>query len=233
MARFTAEQILRELDADAAPERLEFPMLDNGYVYPADVRLLAFRDEKRWAILIEDLGYHYKSGFPDGINSTFYTVGSGVTERGVYLDGAQTLTGEPSGEEDWEYEVAADLKEVVIRGERVPVPRRKAVYQKKGIKIGSPRKLCGQHLLRVLLPEHRDALLASEEEWRRYVRPDLPFFLWLDEWDHPDLAEGQLPSQTHTFPALAEALEQGDPNRFVPTTRPNTHWKNWPHGGAM
>ena len=56
-------------------------MLDNGYIYPADVRLLAYRDEECWAILIEDLGYHYKSSFPGGIYSTIYAVGSGVTER--------------------------------------------------------------------------------------------------------------------------------------------------------
>jgi hypothetical protein len=35
--------ILRQFDG--AAQRFTFPMLDNGYVYPVDVRLTAFRDD--------------------------------------------------------------------------------------------------------------------------------------------------------------------------------------------
>src|SRR4051812_19259689 len=96
MARYTADEILERLDADAAATR--FPMLDNGYIYPADVRLLAYRDAERWAILIEELGYHYKSTFPGGIYSTVYAVGSGAARQGVYMQGSQPLTCETDEE---------------------------------------------------------------------------------------------------------------------------------------
>src|SRR5437899_1811197 len=75
-------------------------------------------------------------------------------------------------------------------------------------------ELHGEHILRVLLPEHREALLATEEELRRFVAADLPLFLCLDAWHHPDLANDELPSRNATFKALAEALVHGEPNRF-------------------
>jgi hypothetical protein len=34
----------------------EFPVLDNGYVYPVDVRLSAYADGCRWALVVEWLG---------------------------------------------------------------------------------------------------------------------------------------------------------------------------------
>src|ERR1051326_8830794 len=46
--------ILAQLDQ--AAQDFEFPMLDNGYVYPADTRMSIFRDETRWLMMIEALG---------------------------------------------------------------------------------------------------------------------------------------------------------------------------------
>jgi hypothetical protein len=192
---------------------------------------MAYRNDKHWAILIEDLGYHYKAGFPDGISSSIYAVGTGVKTHKMYLNGAHALKCPPLRE--WRIDVPPELKEVSIRGVPVPVPRNKADYQARGIRISDVSELGGQDLLRVLLPEHRDALLATEQELRRHLKPGLPFFLKLDAWHHPDLADDQLPSQSGTFPALAEALAFGDPNRFRLTRRPNTHWKHWPRGGGL
>jgi hypothetical protein len=49
-----ATSILKQLD-EAAAEYV-FPMLDNGYVYPADVRLTIFRNSDDWLMIIEALG---------------------------------------------------------------------------------------------------------------------------------------------------------------------------------
>ena len=50
----TFDEILEELDW--AAKRLVFLMLDNGYVYPADVRLSIYRDSKDWLMIVEALG---------------------------------------------------------------------------------------------------------------------------------------------------------------------------------
>lgn len=235
MATYTAEDILRKLDADAA--NLHFPMLDNGYVYPADARLLAYRDETRWAILIETLGYSYKAMFPHGIDSTVYAAGNGARRESVYMSCASPVSCEFDEDGEFDCDVPPDLKEILIRGVPVPIPRERAAYRAKEITLRTRstkvRDLWGDELLRVLLPEHREALLGTKEEIAQFVWPDLPFFLGLDAWDHPDLADEELPSDTDTFPALAEALVHGDPNRFHPSRKPNTHWKNWPQGGTL
>ena len=43
---------------DLAAKNFVFPMLDNGYVFPPDVRLSIFRDQVRWLIIIEILGVY-------------------------------------------------------------------------------------------------------------------------------------------------------------------------------
>ena len=53
MATFSADQILSQMDQAARGYR--FLMLDNGYYYPVDQRLHAFRDQERWAVVIEAL----------------------------------------------------------------------------------------------------------------------------------------------------------------------------------
>jgi hypothetical protein len=229
-ARYTAEQILEDLDTHAADYR--FPMLDNGYIYPGDVRLTAYRDNRRWAILIENLGYHYKLGFPDGIFPSIYVAGNGRIADPPDFD-PQPFSCVIDEDREFIGDIPSDLKEVFIRGQPVPIPREKSVYEAKGIAVADVKELGGQHILRVLLPEYREALLATEEELRRYVAPDLPRFRRLDAWHHPDLANDEMPSQNETFQLLAEALVAGNPNRYPLVRPPNTHWKNWPMGGAL
>jgi hypothetical protein len=52
---YTFEQILDELDHYARAFWYVL-MLDNAYIYPGDVRLSAYRDRSRWAVVIEMLG---------------------------------------------------------------------------------------------------------------------------------------------------------------------------------
>ena len=56
------------------------------------------------------------------------------------------------------------------------------------------------------MPDYRDLLITTPEEVQRFIPRDLPEILYLTAWEHPDLAEDQLPSATETFPLLAEVL---------------------------
>jgi hypothetical protein len=231
-SQYSAEQILQELDAGATD--FYFPMLDNGFIYSGGVRLTAFRDDRRWAIVIETLGFHYKVGFPEGLSTDVAVFGNGLAaSRPEYPSQAITCEQYDRPKDQFIGFAPPDLKEVFVRGVRVHVPRQTSSYQAKGIDVKSVQELEGQHVLRVLLPECRDLLLTPEEELRRYVAPDLPFFLRLSEWYHPDLANGELPSASSTFCLLAKALVSGDPNRYRPPLPPNTDWRNWPEGGAL
>lgn len=70
----SAEDILGQLDQCAAA--FNFPILDNGYVYLADVRLSAYRDKKRWAMIIETLGYNPRASGMQSFSSSLYCFGN-------------------------------------------------------------------------------------------------------------------------------------------------------------
>ncbi|MFO0930478.1 MAG: hypothetical protein U0736_26195 [Gemmataceae bacterium] len=232
--RYSVRSILAQLDECA--EDYTFPMLDNGYVHLGAVRLTAFRDEARWAIIIDVVGYNVRTNLPEGIDTSLYTFGNCLRgDPGLTNDDFLFLLSWDGDDADEWGKVPATVTEVRIRGQSVPVPRDPAVYAAKGIQLADgPQSLRGEELLRVLLPEQRQALLATEEELRRRIPADLPRFLSLDEWYHPNLAGGEeVPSDTETFRLLAQALVEGDPNLLRLCQPPNTHWSNWPDGGTL
>jgi len=230
---FSADEILGQLDRCAAA--FTFPVLDNGYVYPADVRMTLYRDEARWAIVIEVLGYNVHMGGIEGIDNCLYCFGN-CLGRKPGLSPEDTLRpvtdgqGPVFGEDD---AVSPKAQALSLRGRRVEIPRDPEHYRHRGIELEHPDRLRGFELLRGLLPEHREALLASEEELRARVPRDLPQLLRLDEWKHPDLSDGETPGESKAFQLLARALEEGDATVYRTKSKPNTHWKHWPDAGTL
>jgi hypothetical protein len=234
-AKYTARSILRQLDECAAA--YTFPCLDNGYIYPADVRLTGYRDDARWALVIEHIGYGYKLSVPDGLENTLYRFGNCVEKPG-FGGRVQLIANDPDlpafPAEAYGEEVSADARVILIRGQAVPIPWQAALFTSSGARRRPHGLLFPQDLLRALLGEHRLRLLATEEELRREVPSDLPQIIRLDEWHHPDVAGGhERPSSTAAFRMIAEVLATGDPSRYRPTEPPNTHWSNWPRGGTL
>jgi hypothetical protein len=56
----------------------------------------------------------------------------------------------------------------------------------------------------------RDQVLATYQEQRISVLPDMTQLLQLEEWHHPNLADGELASSSETFRQLAQVLATGD-----------------------
>jgi hypothetical protein len=95
-------------------------------------------------------------------------------------------------------------------------------------------KLRTWHLVRGLVPEYRELLLATEEERRRGIPQDLPLVLRLDDWEHPRLLEGEMPSQSASFRRIARVLEKRDPTLWeLKQGEGNVHWKHWPNSGNL
>jgi hypothetical protein len=230
----SAAEILAQLDACA--RRYEFPMLDNGYVYPADVRLTAYGNGLRWALAIEVLGANPR-GFGHGcIQNAIYLYGNCLTRApgtsNVDFLGPTGDGGSPTFDAENGWDVREEARTLRIRDAEVPVPRDPAHYAARSIVLAEPPAITCAELLRALLPEHRDLLLASEGELRERV-PELPVLLRLDEWHHPDLSGDELPSGSATFRTIARVLATGDPTAYQPSAMPNTHWRHWPEGGTL
>jgi hypothetical protein len=233
---FTSEEILQQLD-DCARE-FTFPMLDNGYVYPGTVRLSAYRDEARWALVIEAVGYHPRAGGHDGINNCLHCFGNclkrapGTANEDFLFPTSDGPEG-PTFDDDYGWYVRPEARSISIRGHVLPIRVQPSDLAANGIEPVEPPQVTGADLLRSLLPEYRELLLATEAELRERIPPDLPRILQLEEWHHPDLGGDEMPSQSPTFQMIAQVLETGDVDRYRPVEEPNTHWKFWPDGGIL
>jgi len=232
-ASFTTTEILEQFDHCARD--CTFPMLDNGYVYPVDVRLEAYRDEGRWAVVIEVVGFHYRAGGIDGISNCLHLFGNCLKRRpGTANEDFLYPTGDGSPfDHEFGATVRPDAKSIHIRDVDVPLHLSQSAFQVAGIDLLEPPTVFIYELLRLLTLSHRQLLLATEEELRDRVPPDLPMILRLDEWHHPDLAGDERPSTSETFQMIADVLVSGDAGVYQPALEPNTHWSNWPAGGTL
>jgi hypothetical protein len=213
-----AADVLTQLDK--AAEELRFVDLGHPYACAVDARLHAYRDDERWALIVESVGYN-----PRGAN--LFDV--------LHVYGNCLTSGEPGCEE-------GDFHERIDNFAEVTDPHRPEHYRGGAPVVVRGRALTvaaepGEPLyvtFRRLVPEHRELLLADEEELRARIPADLPEILRLDAWNHP-YAPGldDLPSRSETFRQLATVLATGDVADYRPTLPANTHWSNWPDSGTL
>lgn len=210
----TTSSILGQLDASA--DQGTFPDLNNGYVHPVDVRLHLFGDATRWALLVELLGYNPREGsLADVLHVYGNCLTGGRPGYGTFLDRVDNMAEiDPEGDE-----VYAGGAPVIVDGTALTV----------AADAGTPL----QDVFRLLVPEHRELLLADETELRAEILADLPALLRLDEWNQPEELWDVPPGTHETFRLLAEVLNSGDASRYRPTLPPNTHWAHWPEAGTL
>jgi hypothetical protein len=239
------DSILSVLDQCA--EDFTFPVLDNGYVYLAATKLSAYRSNAEWSIVIEVFGFSPRSGEPD---VQVYTFSSKLVNRNDASDYVSQeayenyLKNNPYNESrfvhtientGWqnsdEPEYLDDGASCLLRGLDVSLPL-PSEYQRQGIELEEDEPLTFE-FCRYLAGKYRELVLCTEEERRVNLPPDMELVLQLDEWGHPDISGGELPSSTVTFQQLAEVLESGNAGLFKNSGEKNTHWKNWPEGGTL
>ena len=243
-----ANQILRILDCCC--DEFSFPMLDNGYFYLAATRLSLYRTVSDWSMVIETFGFSPRVGSPD---TSIYTFGSTLynrkaPERYVKREACDLyLANHPNDEfrsvypiesGDWQDGecdeiVAEDAAEFVVRGQSRPLPPVDQ-YPQRGITLEDPPRVHVFELCRFLADTERESVLANANERRISVPPDMPQILQLEEWHHPNVVDNNdRPSGSETFQQLAQVLATGDLVFYRPSRPPNTHWRNWPEGGAL
>lgn len=243
--RHDSTSILKVLDTCCG--NFTFPMLDNGYVYLAASRLSLHRSEEDWALVIEIFGFSPRSGVPD---LHVYTFGSQLYNRHradefdtpeayqAYLasnPNNESCFFQPVEEGGWidedESETVALAGNAVLRGLSVTLPSVDQ-YSAAGIELESDRPAIFE-FCRYLAHHFRDQVLATPSERRASLPPDLAEILFLEDWHHPDVIAGELPSQAEAFQQLAEVLVSGDTSQYCTAEPPNTNWQNWPDGGTL
>lgn len=229
------QDILDQLDACA--RGFTFPVLDNGYIYPVDQRMHVMRADTLWMIVIESLGFNPRAGGIDGIQNCVHLFGNALhrppgTANEDFLNPFD-YPQENVFDEEYQWEVNPKLDHLMIRGHRVPVDLRPHQLAAKGIKLLRPPVIDPPALLRSLVPEYRELLLATPEELRARNPHGIPTILVLDQWNHPDVCGEVMPSQSETFQMLAALVETGRLDEYHPSLSANTHWSNWPEGGTL
>jgi hypothetical protein len=225
-----------------------FPMLDNGYVYLAAARLSLHRSTTDWALVFEIFGFSPRSGAPD---VAVWSFGSRLANRKkptdfVNEDAYRTFLRVhphddaafffPTGEgwqdpEDLEL-VARDATSLTVRGKKIVLPGRDEL-RRLGIEPSEPDRLRTFEICRYVAAIERDLVLATADERRTHVPPDVEEILVLDDWHHPDTVTGQVASETAAFRSIAEVLVTGDVGAYDSREAGNTHWSNWPDGGLL
>jgi len=84
-----------------------------------------------------------------------------------------------------------------------------------------------------LAENYRGLVLCTQDEVRVSVLPSMDLLLPLDEWRHPDISGGELPSSSEDFKNIAIALDKGSFDSFQVSGETNTHWRNWPEAGKL
>lgn len=242
----SADSILKVLDQSA--EAFVFPMLDNGYVYPAAARLSLFRSAADWAVVIETFGYSPRAGWPD---LCVATIGSTVRHSRTMTD---FVTGEayhaylaanPHWTSDFFHPVEdgallnpADeemldgaAKSCCLRGDELPVPTLRD-YEAAGVVPSDAPNVRVFEFARAVAHQHRNLVLATEIERIVGLPGPMTCLLTLDDWSHPNLAGSVRPSDELSCRQFAAVLESGDAGRYQ-ATRGNTHWSYRPDGGAL
>jgi hypothetical protein len=235
---------------DRCCDSFTFPMMDNGYVYLAATRLSLYRTAADWAMVIEVFGFSPRSGLPD-IN--IHTFASTLYNRDVpemYVNGEaydRYLASCPNNEtrfvfpidvgkwqDDQNAEVVAEgAREFVLRGQRQPIPSLDG-YTERGITLENPPRVQVFELCRYVADVARESVLATPQDRRISVMPDMTQILQLEEWHHPNVVDDDdRPSGSETFQQLARVLATGNLALYKPSLPPNTHWRNWPDGGLL
>ena len=215
-------------------------MLDNGYYYHGDQKLTIYRDAERWAMSIEVLAYNNHEQTLDGITNHVAVFGNCIlTEKRNDNDNFFIFAEDNNIDtflEDDELYISylnPEAKNIKVRNEIIPIIHDSQHYSLKAINLEYPDKILNYELMRGLIPEYSHLFWVTREEIAKKIPYELPILMTLNEWFHPDLANGERPSENETFNLIAEVISTGDTSLYIPTNESNTHWKNWPEGGAL
>lgn len=232
MSIFNESRVLNELDKHAS--EFNFPVLDNAYISFAAGRLSVLLNEDDWAIVFEVLGYSINEG---AFVNDIYAFGNCLLREGV-------LTSFPVLTEVSEAPLIDPATEAWIADWRdwcISSPSGvyrfhpfKSEYSDAGICVsdeGGPGSLAQKDVLRFFIAKQTaSGLFLCESDLIDQVPgcSTMRLLLQTENWRHPDVANGELPSDTSSFQSLMKAIAEKNASLFVPGDV-NSQWPFWDH----
>ncbi|WP_271251607.1 DUF7003 family protein [Pseudanabaena sp. Chao 1811] len=202
------KQILEFLDRRF--NAIEMPCLGNMNIDYVSSRLLAFRDDSRWLILFNSITW-CPAG--QGLTTIVECVGNCVQGRQGFDSDRTFITGKI------QYDELLELYNVQVRDQLIAINDLDIIAHPD---LYVDREL---DIAIALLEKYREDLLACRDEYGKFIPEGMTEVLCLDEWQHPNW--DCLPSQTESFPMIAEVLFTGNSNLYKKPQNPNTDWALW------
>ena len=240
--KYSADDILESLDKysqyGAKPYYSRFPaMLGNeDHWYHIAARITTYRDDRRWALILEHFYYQPRAGGPEaailrlgpfGNCLPDYSRGTDAFLNATTIRPVKYFPAPPKDDATyWEY-VPPNAEAIELRsGETIPIPRDRRRYSALGIDAYNDLGLHLPKALRAICATHREKLLATDQDLRQHIPLDLPQFFRLNDWFQPAMFD-ERPSRVITFRQLATALSTGDTESYTSPGRPTCHWRFW------
>ena len=189
---------------DRCCDAFTFPMLDNGYIYLAGTRLSLYRSTRDWAMVIEVFGFSPRAGLPDTFIQTFasrlhdrdppenYITRSAYENYIAHNPHNDSRSIFPVHEGPWQdtengefvAEARAKYSCAIMPYGCQPWTRTRGMVSSSN----SPRVQVFE-LCRFLADVAREQVLATPQERRVSVLPEMEQILQLDEWHHPNVVD--------------------------------------------
>lgn len=224
------KQILEDLDKHAA--EFNFPVLDNAYLEFAVARLTAFRSIQDWLVTFEIVGFSTRQ--IEFVND-IYAYGSCIEKQGLIGEEIpiSALPDHPLFDPETNACIADwNRWSINIGGEKKVFTPSRQEYADAGIFINrepGQGSLSEIELLRFLVHRlgPRPFLLKDRDLLLHFPRcNNLEKFIQTTQWQHPDVARQEKPSDSISIRSLIEALGQQNPSLFQRGSA-NTDWPLW------
>jgi len=206
-------------------------VLGNAYLQYGAARLTAFRSPTDWLVVFEVLGFSIREiQFVNDLYAygSCLELGGLIGEEIPFASTPELPIFDPGTNEciaDWKG-WAISIGDKVVRFSPSPDE-----YAAAGIRIkgnSGPQTLTETDLLRYAVFHLGEQLFLKDSVLLSHVPKckGLSKFLQTREWQHPNVAGGEKPSENIAIQSLIHALAKEDPSLFDPG-RPNTDWRVW------
>lgn len=229
----TETTILNTLDSSIEGDYNDFIDLGHGYFELANCRLTLFKDENKWAIVFEKIGYNARAGEPVQFVISYF--GNCLINLPEY--NGQTSNYDIIDVENDIYKVLnSNFDLISIRGNKIHIPMDKKAYSDLGIKWDYEGNNYEGAVLKYLAEKYPEVTRASDEELKRCIPAGLKKIMIIDNWfqeEYHQFAPTIPPSKQEAFQMIAKVLVTGETKYYNPTKKSNTHWSYWPESGGL
>ncbi len=192
------EDILQVLDNCHDGYYCSFVDLGHVYSYLIDTRLNIFRDNFRWAIAIERLGYNPRAGtiildihyFGNCLINLVYYNEKPTNYYSIYPIENDNFNETVDGEC-----LKVNAKFWIVRGQQVTLSHNKQDYLDAGIELKEyePNEISIEEAGRLVIIKNSNIFRATDQELFKSIPLELKKILVLDEWFHKDFSMQNLP----------------------------------------